>query len=45
MNGGNGNDTFFAKDGEKDTLNGGSGTDIADSKNIDAGLDVLISVP
>jgi Ca2+-binding RTX toxin-like protein len=38
-----GNDTFRDADGEKDTMDGGSGTDIAD--RLDSGLDVLISIP
>lgn len=38
-----GNDTFRDQDGAKDTMDGGSGTDVADK--FDAGLDVLISIP
>jgi uncharacterized delta-60 repeat protein len=39
-----GNDTFFAKDGEKDLLNGGSGTDSAQRDNSASVKDDVLSI-
>ena len=41
MNGGKGSDRLLAKDGFKDTVNCGKGTDTA---AVDAGLDHLVSI-
>lgn len=43
MNGEAGDDTFFSKDGEKDTINGGAGTDTLLNINGDS-TDVLTSI-